>query len=196
MEEINKNIIEVSNIYPNNIVAYNLQAGQRRLISYLRSKAYSICRTQIPYEYIKSAFNKFKNGLVYYSDKKPIAFCIWKISEYLRFSGTFRKLYIYLICGRQLDYKLVSRIFDDIVFICRKSNVQYITLQPANDILKSYYIECGFTETFESNTNSIILELDVNKSRMSLPRYSSRITHKTRKQRRHTVLHNSNNSNI
>lgn len=160
-----ENIIEISNIYPNNLIKQNLRAEQRQLISYLRSEAFSICRNEIPYEYIKASFNKFKNGFVYYKEKIPIAFCIWKVREYLQFSGTFKELYIYLICGKQLDYKLVPKIIDDVVQLCRKSNISYITLEPANEVLKSYYIKCGFKERFGIG-NSKLLELDVNNSRI------------------------------
>lgn len=146
IKNITENTIEISNIYPNNLIKQNLLTEQRQLISYLRSEAISICRNEIRYEYIKAVFNKFKNGFVYYKDKLPIAFSIWKVREHLRFSDTFKELYIYLICGKQLDYKLVPRIIDDIVHLCRKSNIRYITLEPANDTLKDYYMKCGFTE--------------------------------------------------
>ena len=135
-----ENAIEVSNFYPNDLIKHNLRAEQRSLISYLRSEAYGICRTDIPYEYIKSSFNKFKHGFVYYKNKEPTAFCIWKVREQLHFSSTYKELYIYLICGKQLDYKLVPRILDDIIHLCRKSDIQYITLEAVNDTLKYYYI--------------------------------------------------------
>jgi hypothetical protein len=162
---IHENAIEVSNVYPNDLVKHNIHASQRHLIAYLRSEAYSICRTSISPEYIRSAFNRFKNGFVYHKDKIPIAFCIWKVTEYLRFSGTFKDLYIYLICGKQLDYKLVPRMIDDVVHLCRKHNIQYITLEPANDTLKSYYIKCGFKER-DTIDGSHILEMSVDNSRI------------------------------
>jgi hypothetical protein len=162
---IHENAIEVSNVYPTDLVKHNIHASQRQLIAYLRSEAYSICRTAIPPEYIRASFNKFKNGFVYYKDKIPIAFCIWKVNEHMGFSGTFKEMYIYLICGKQLDYKLVPRMMDDVVHFCRKNNINYITLEPANDTLKSYYIKCGFKERVNI-VNSIILEMCVSNSRM------------------------------
>jgi hypothetical protein len=161
-----ENSIEISNFYPSNLTKINLRADQRKLISYLRSEAYSICRTEIPYEYIKAVFNKFKNGFVYYKEQIPIAFCIWKVKEHIKIYNNFKELYIYLICGKQLDYKLVPRIIDDVVHLCRKSNINYITLEPANNILKDYYIKCGFKERYDIG-NSKILELDVNNSRIN-----------------------------
>lgn len=162
---IQQNAIEVSNVYPNDLVKHNIHAAQRPLIAYLRSEAYDICRTVIPYEYIRASFNKFKNGFVYYKDKIPIAFCIWKVNEHMGFSGTFKEMYIYLICGKQLDYKLVPRIMDDVVHLCRKNNIHYITLEPANDTLKSYYIKCGFKERINM-VGSTILEMSISNSRM------------------------------
>ena len=70
--------IEVSNIYPDNLIKQFLRANQRSLISYLRSEAYSICRTEISYDYIKSVFNKFKKGL---SDKEKNYFEQKKLKE-------------------------------------------------------------------------------------------------------------------
>lgn len=182
---INKNIIEVSNIYPNDMIKQTLKADNRSLISYIRSEAYSICRSEISFEYIKSAFNKFKQGFVYYSKNIPIAFCIWKIKNHLRFNNSYRELYIYLLCGKKLDYKLIPKIIDDLVDLCRKSNVQYITLQPINDTIKQYYIKCGFEERQDiMGTNMLVL--DVNKSRIQLSdRTKSRI--KTQKQRRNKL---------
>jgi hypothetical protein len=182
LENITYNLMEVSNLYPNNLQKINIRPEQRQLISYLRHEAYSICRTTMHYDYIKASFNKFKNGFVYYKDKLPIAFCIWKVREYLQFSGTFKELYIYLICGKQLDYKLVPRIIDDVVNLCRKSNIQYISLEPANDSLKEYYIKCGFKERCGIN-NSKLLDLDVNNARI-ISKGNKIYKSKTRKIRR------------
>jgi hypothetical protein len=176
---INENIIEVSNIYPNDLKKTNLRANQRPLIAYLRSEAFTICRTVIPYDYIRASFNKFKQGFVYYKDKLPIAFCIWKVKNHIQISGTFKELYIYLICGKKLDYKLVPRIIDDVVHFCRKNNIQYITLEPANDVLKSYYIDCGFKER-DNFGGSRILELPVDN-----PRIMPHISHTLKKYKTH-----------
>jgi hypothetical protein len=160
-----QNIIEVSNIYPNDLIRHNLHASQRQLISQLRADAYGICRTEISPDYIKNVFNKFKNGFVYYKDKIPVAFCIWKVKEHIRFEGIYNELYIYLICGKRLDYKIVPKIIDDVVHLCRKNNIMYISLQPANDTLKDYYIKCGFREYTGQNGNNL-LELKVPNTRM------------------------------
>jgi hypothetical protein len=103
----------------------------------------------------------------------------------MQISGAFKELYIYLICGKQLDYKILPRIMDDIVHLCRKSNIQFVALEPANDELKEYYIKCGFKERFAFG-NSNILELDVNNPRI-IPKRNKIYKLKTRKRR--TVIH-------
>ena len=177
--------IEIEDISNNNIIRHNLEnkrPDQRQLISYLRSEAYSICRTQISYEYIKWSFNKFKRGFIYYKDNVQIAFCIWKVNEHIKnMSILFKELYIYLICGKQLDYKLIPRILDDIINLCRKSNIQYITLEPANNTLKEYYMKCGFKERIVIG-NKQILELDVNSARI-ITKSNKTYKFKTRKRR-------------
>jgi hypothetical protein len=165
------NIIEVSNIYPINLVKHNLHASQRPTISIIRREAYDTCRGKLPQEYIHWAFNKFKNGYYYTIDNKLAAFCIWKILDPIMDITTLKintPIYIYLICGKKLDYQLVPRICDDIVHYCRKSNIQHIILQPANSELKPYYITKGFHEgKYLANNN--ILQLDVSMSRISYP---------------------------
>ena len=177
-KNINKNIIELSNIYPANLFKYNLHASERSLITKLRNEAYAICHTQIPYEYIKRSFNNFKKGFVYYQNKEPIAFCIWKIMNYDGIISTTKEIYIYLICGKKLDYKLLPRILDDVVHYCRKDKISYITLEPANDNLKDYYMKNGFEERYKNK--SPLLVLDVNKARI----ISKKSNVKTRKQKR------------
>ena len=188
-----QNTIEVSNIYPNNLIKETIRADQRQIISQLRSEAYSICRSEIPYEYIKYSFNKFKKGFVYYKDKLPIAFCIWKVKEHISLSYNFKELYIYLICGKQFDYKLVPRIIDDIVHLCRKSNISYITLEPANNTLKEYYIKCGFKEKNDIFGNNILV-LDVNNSRI-IPQKNKIFKIKTRKRRNKLINYNITHKN-
>jgi hypothetical protein len=119
------------------------------------------------YYTIKYSFNKFKNGFVYYDYNQLIAFCIWDIKEEYSLSiGKIKKLHIYLICGKKLDYNLVPRILDDVVHLCRKYNIQYITLEPANEELKEYYIKCGFEEYKDALDGSKYFGLDVSKSRI------------------------------
>lgn len=182
----NKNIVEVSNIYPNNLNRRNLRANQRPLISYLRSKAYSICRTEISYDYIRSVFNKFKKGFVYYQENKPVAFCIWKVSEHISIVDlklSYRTLYIYLICGIKADYQFVPRILDDVVEYCRKNNIKYISLEPINNKVKEYYLKCGFKETPDMRKNNI-LTLDVDQSRTLFLNKSKLRKYNTRRHKR------------
>lgn len=168
------NLIEVSNIYPDNIKKNTLHASQRQLISVLRNQAYEICRTEMSNEYIRWAFNKFKGGFVYYRGNEPVSFCIWKISEQhmdIKTLEKYNELYIYLVCGKQLDYKILPRMLDDIIHFCRKSNIKYITLVPANDLLKEYYIKNGFVEIppiTEGYDHKLVL--DVNTSRLGTSR--------------------------
>ena len=164
---INKNKIEVSNIYPNNLIKNTLHASQRPLIAKLRSDSYGlICHSRIEDDYIKYAFNNFKHGYVYYQQGKPIAFCIWDIRKHMDISTLIKEdiLNIYLICSKKLEYKLLPRILDDIVHHCRKHNIQSIRLQPANSKLRDYYINNGFIENPTFNIK--YLYLDVSKARI------------------------------
>lgn len=182
----NTNIIEVSNIYPNKLNRINLRANQRSLISYLRSEAYSICRTEISYDYIRSVFNKFKKGFVYYQGNKPVAFCIWKVTDHpsiVDLKLSYRSLYIYLICGIKADYKFVPRILDDVVNYCRKNNIKYISLEPVNDKVKEYYIKCGFKKNSDIGGNNI-LTLDVEQSRTLISDNTKRRKYNTRRHKR------------
>ncbi len=165
------NIIEVSNVYPTHIVKYELHARQRQLISKVRAVAYDTCRGKLPHEYIYSAFNKFKHGYIYVLDNKVNAFCIWKITDHAldaKTGHTIYEMYIYLICGIKLDYRLLPRILDDSVHYCRHNNISTISLIPASNELKNYYIANGFIENIDAK-NNIILKLDVSKSRITYP---------------------------
>jgi hypothetical protein len=180
------NIIEVSNVYPTNIVKHNLHARQRQLISKVRAVAYDTCRGKLPHEYIHSAFNKFKRGYIYVVDNKVNAFCIWKITDHaidMETGNTIYEMYIYLICGIKLDYRLLPRILDDSVHYCRHNNISSISLKPASDELKHYYIANGFT-TNEEAKNNTILKLDVSKSRISYPETRTAPTQTRRRTRR------------
>jgi len=165
--DLSDTIMEMSNIYPKNLTKYTINKKDYKIIRQIRSDAYSVCRTKIPMEYITYSFNKFKNGFVYYDYNQLIAFCIWDIKEEYSLSiGKIKKLHIYLICGKKLDYNLVPRILDDVVHLCRKYNIQYITLEPANEELKEYYIRCGFKKEEEITSGIKYLMLDVSKSRI------------------------------
>jgi hypothetical protein len=177
-------IQEISNIYPNNLTKYKLHASERLLISKIRSDAFSICRNKIPSEYIHYAFNNFKNGYIYYYNNKPHAFCIWDIRKHMNILNMNRedKLYIYLICGKKVDYQLVPRILDDVIQYCRKNNISNIILQPANDQLRDYYIKCGFIDNDSNNSNT--LQLDINNARILTKNRKYKLY--TRKHRNHT----------
>jgi hypothetical protein len=69
--------------------------------------------------------------------------------------------------------------------LCRKSNIEYITLEPANNNLKSYYLQCGFEEKHDIAGNNFLV-LDVNNKRI-ITKNNSKIRIKTHKQRRHTL---------
>ena len=179
------NLIEISNIYPNNLNKVQIQSRDRQQVISIRQQAQFICRNELSDEYIRYAFNKFKNGLAYYNNDILIAFCIWKVREYIHIHlDKYKELYIYLICGRKLDNKLLPRILDDIVHICRKSQIKYIILEPANDTLKQYYMKYGFEEHI-AYTGTKFIVLDVSKSRVS---YKTKIKLKTKKQKRVNTL--------
>lgn len=176
----NNNYKEVSNIYPSNIRKLLLHPKNHRSVVFLRDEAYNICKTKIPRDYIRRVFNRFKRGFVYYRNNgTPIAFCLWENRNMINSitnNVAHSEIYISLICGRAADFKMVPYILDDIIQFCRQNNIQYITLVPANEQLKEYYISCGFED------NGKYLELDVTKSRMK----SMSRARKTRKQLRPT----------
>jgi hypothetical protein len=165
---------------------------QRNVIALLRYNTQINYQNEILFEYIKLSFNKFKKGFIYYNHREPFAFCIWRIYEYLRFNKPhiFKTLHI-LLLGCPLEY--IHRILDDIIYLCRKNNIEYITLEPANDILKSYYINCGFKERLDYG-NIPILELDV-----ALARYTSKPNSKfrikTHKQMRYKLKNTKSHKN-
>ena len=180
------NIIEVSNVYPTNLLKHNLHASQQRIISGLRAEAYDTCRGKLPQEYIHWAFNSFKSGYIYTLNNKISAFCIWRIEKPKMDMRTLKintDMYIFLICGIKLDYRLVPHILDDIVHYCRHNNIQGVTLKAANNDLKRYYIANGFRENTE-NSGDEILQFDVSKSRISYPETRTAPTYAKRRTRR------------
>jgi hypothetical protein len=183
-------MIEVSNIYTDDLVKSYLQSDNRKLVTHLRSQAFSLYRSEISDGYIKTAFNKFRKGFVYFKDNTPVAFCMWKVYDYYKsMKDTFKDLLILLICGKKMDYRLGPRILDDVVHYCRKEAIQYITLEPANDLLKKYYMDCGFIEV---NKETKLLRLNVSESRMGKRNTKYKISNiKTRKQKRYKIVKNS-----
>lgn len=160
--DLSDTMMEMSNIYPTNLTKHTIHKKNYKIIRQIQPIAYGLCRTKIPIEYIKYSFKRFENGFLYYDYIQPIAFCIWAIDI---ISMTHKQLHILLICGKKRDYNLVPRILDDVVYLCRKANIQYISLIPANEELQNYYIRCGF----EKNSMRIgddMYVLDVSKSRM------------------------------
>jgi hypothetical protein len=181
----NVNIVEISNIYPTNLVKHVIHASQRAAITRVRAEAYDVCRTEIPHEYIRWAFNKFKNGYVYTIDNKISATCIWKTNEVMNINTLKikRDIYVYLICGVKLDYQVLPRILDDIVHMCRKEGITHVTLNAVNPHLEQYYIAKGFVHG-KNFANSDVLMLDVAKSRISHPETRTAPTQTRRRQRR------------
>jgi hypothetical protein len=51
LENMIYNVMEVSNLYPNNLQKRNIRSDQRQLIIHLRSEAHIICRDSISPEY-------------------------------------------------------------------------------------------------------------------------------------------------
>lgn len=177
----NNNFKEVSNIYPPNITKILLHPKNRKTVVFVRNEAYGICRNKMSTEYIRYAFNKFDRGFIYYSENTniPFAFCLWEnrnMKNSITNNIVHSEIYISLICGRGADFKTVPYILDDLVQLCRQNNIQYISLVPANQQLRDYYISCGFED------NGEYLKLDAGKSRMK----SMSRGRKTRKQLRST----------
>ena len=174
----------MNNYYDNIIYMFDLKKRgfrkkQRNIIALLRYNTQFFYQNEISDEYIKLSFDKFKRGFIYYTNRNPFAFCIWKIYEYLRFNKPyiFKRIHI-LLLGCPLEY--INRLLDDIIHLCRKNNIEYITLEPANDTLKSYYINCGFKERLDYG-NIPILELDVKLARYT-SKPNSKLRFKTQKQ--------------
>jgi hypothetical protein len=128
-------------------------AADKQLIATLKSQADSVCRGLIPTEYIRNAFNNFKNGFAYYSQEstEPIGFCIWRIKQTdpitKNRSNPYTYLYIHLICAKKTDYTLSKVMLHDLENVCMEKGIHYIQLQPANKKLQEHYESFGYALT-------------------------------------------------
>jgi hypothetical protein len=147
------NLIDVPNIYPPpDLTKQFIHASDRRTISIIRSYAYGVCRTQIADSYIHSAFNKFKNGFVYFKDNEPISFCIWKVRSKIGLSGAYDpELLIFLVCSIKQSFNTLDMILYDVDNYCKENGIHSIVLEPANDNMRAYYRSKGFADLPPSN---------------------------------------------
>lgn len=136
---------EIPNIYPRDLTRRLFHAKERPFIASLRHRAYETCRTQISDSYIKAVFNKFKNGFVYTRNGEVVSFCIWNVKEEVSFRfGVRKELYIYLICSE--PYAALDMMLYDLEKYCMENRIEVITLEPANEQLRDYYLSRGFIE--------------------------------------------------
>jgi hypothetical protein len=107
----------------------------------------TLCRSAISDEYIHSAFNKFKEGIIYYRAELPIGFCIWKVREHIRPQGRrFKEVHVYLLCAKPSGFQFMNLVLQDIEAYCIANDIQYITLYPVNNTVRAYYRRYGFIE--------------------------------------------------
>jgi hypothetical protein len=140
----------MTNIYPSDIIKRHIHARERPFIASVRNMAYGICRTRIVDSYIRHSFNTFKEGFVYLRNDIPIAFCIWKVKVTMTMQGTYTpELYIYLVCSTKQPFQMFDKILYDVEEYCYGKGIQCITLEPANEELRLYYISKGFLPTHQ-----------------------------------------------
>lgn len=149
------NITEVDNIYPSYIQKYFIKSSEREKILSLKSHVFSVCRNEIDSDYIRKAFNKFKEGIVYYRGGMPFAICIWKINEHTK------TIHILLICASKSEFKVVDSILNDLTIYCLKNNYKYITLNPINDTIHNYYMKYGFKNINTTDNSLMIKQIEV-----------------------------------
>ncbi len=143
-----ENLEEIENIYPTHLKRKLIHARERSIINTIRAQAEHICRYSINPQYIRSAFNNFQYGFVYYDNEKCVGFCIWKEhNSFIEKNNAVRKAYIdlLLICTTLNDYKLGSMILHDIDTYAHSQTMNYITLQPATLELIKFYEKSGYT---------------------------------------------------
>jgi len=134
------------NIFPSDIIKFDIIASERKNIAVLRKKADDTCRYKISPAYIHTAFNRFKKGYYYTNNSNEIiGFCLWKEYSNIQKDGSIlKKMYIILICADYNDYKLGRKILYDIESYCIDNKIPIITLEAANDELIKYYQHGGF----------------------------------------------------
>jgi hypothetical protein len=144
------NFHEIENIYPSNIRTRALRSSSRTYLSEVQRLANGLCRERIDAEYINHAFNKFKEGLLYYRGDIPYAFSLWKVrNSDMCIDGVFvsmKELHLLLLCAKKSDFPFFGLILHDIEQKCMRENIQCISLVPANELLEEYYKKYGFVE--------------------------------------------------
>ncbi len=154
-----ENIDEIENIYPSNISKERIHASDRVAIREIRALADEICRSSISVSYIHTAFNKFKNGIIYKRNGVPHAFCIWKVKQHQPYGKpAVKELYVYLVCGRKSEFSFLGLILYDLEAICMEENIQFISLEPVNNTVKQYYISHGFLENGHIINPSLLIK--------------------------------------
>ena len=143
----NINIQEVDNIVPA-LQKEFFRPADRTTVVRLRQIAYEVCRAQIPYAYIKHAFNKFRRGVIFKdTEENIICFALWVEQDLLDILHKSRRyMYVLLICGRRAPYKIGNIIFPFLIDYCKENNINFLRLLPANDRLRAEYRSYGFVD--------------------------------------------------
>jgi len=141
---------EVANIYPADIQKHLLHPKNRGDVAACRQIADRVCRGQIAESYIRHTFNSLKGGFVYKQEGVGIiAFCCWKVKSSMSIQGKETgELYVYLVCGLPMPFSVLDMMLYDLDRYCYQRGIQYITLEPANEGLRSYYKQKGFSPTY------------------------------------------------
>jgi len=146
------NIIEVSNVYPTNLVKHNLHAKRRKLSAKICNETININGEQLPHKYIKLAFEIFQRGYIFMFEGKLHAVCIWSLDGPYIHSvdskrvSVYRNMCVRLMCGINLDYQLTHYILDNLISYCNKTHIRYIQIYALNDEITNYCIRDGFTQ--------------------------------------------------
>jgi hypothetical protein len=156
------NFHEIENIYPSNIRTRALRSSSRTYLSEVQRLANGLCRERIDAEYINHAFNKFKEGLLYYRGDIPYAFSLWKVrnSDIYKEGGflSVKELHLLLLCAKKSDFPFFGLILHDIEEKCMRENIQFISLVPANELLEEYYKKYGFIEKTGIHDEKILVK--------------------------------------
>jgi hypothetical protein len=186
------NLSEMNNIFPRDISKRSLSSRDRSAVTVVRRMSDTLCRSAVSDEYIRAAFNKFKDGILYTRTGSPIGFCIWKVREHIRPQGrTFKDLHVYLLCAKPSGFQFVNLVLQDIEAYCTANSINYITLYPVNDTVRGYYRRYGFIERAGIFDDDIMVKTIE-------PSLSIRRTHMTRRAtrvpRRNSAVRNNSNA--
>ena len=181
MENSTQNLVEINNIYPTHLRRKLIHAGDRATVNIMKAQAERICRYNINPLYIRSVFNKFRYGFVYYDGDECVGFSIWKEhNSTVEKNNAVRKAYIdlLLICTAPNNYKLGSMILYDIDTYAHSQTMNYITLQPATPELIKFYEKAGYTynaitKYCEKPISPFIIKRPVNAKTRKLRRQSN-----------------------